>query len=491
MKKFYIFLWLLLLSGQLLGQNKGMVPVGKQLPAGTERRLALIVGNKDYQDPDAVLKNPINDAVAMRNALQKLGFDVLYYTNLDRIAFEKAVDDFGAKLNKYDVGLFYYSGHGIQAQGENYLVPVDARSIGTEAVANYTCVNVGRVLALMEGSQAETNLVFLDACRNNPFKKSWGGKGAVQQGFAIPINPPGTCVVYATSAGKTADDNVASKNGLFTENLLQYLSRPNLSLSSILNETRKEVYKKSNKTQLPEDHVKLLGDFYFLVSSGVEPKPEPEKPVVVVRKEEPAPVRPEPVKPKVDLLPYEPETVFVAGGSFDMGSNSGESDEKPVHRVTLGDYYIGKYELTVGEFRSFVEATGYVTEAEQGDGSYVWTGSKWEKRSGINWRYDAAGRERSSSEARHPVIHVSWNDAVAYCKWLSSKTGKTYRLPTEAEWEYAARGGQSSKGYVWSGNSSAESVGWIDSNSRKKTHEIGLKHLMQNLNPKGYSLFCS
>ncbi|NBB31528.1 caspase family protein [Cellulophaga sp. BC115SP] len=274
MKQIYAFLWLLLICQQLIAQKKGMVPVGNQLPIGTERRLALIVGNKDYQNPDAVLKNPINDAIAMRNALQKLGFDVLYYNNLDRVAFEKAIDDFGVKLNNYNVGLFYYSGHGIQAQGENYLVPIDANIIGTEAVVNYTCVNMGRVLGLMEGSKAETNLVFLDACRNNPFKKSWGNKGEIQRGFAIPRNPPGTCVVYATSAGATADDNVASTNGLFTENLLQYLSIPNMSLSSILNGTRKEVYKKSNKTQLPEDHVKLLGDFYFLVSRDA-PKPVP------------------------------------------------------------------------------------------------------------------------------------------------------------------------------------------------------------------------
>jgi uncharacterized caspase-like protein len=118
MKQIYAFLWLLLICQQLLAQNKGMVPVGNQLPTGTERRLALIVGNKDYQNPDAVLKNPINDAIAMRNALQKLGFDVLYYNNLDRIAFEKAIDDFGVKLNNYNVGLFYYSGHGIQAKAK-------------------------------------------------------------------------------------------------------------------------------------------------------------------------------------------------------------------------------------------------------------------------------------------------------------------------------------------------------------------------------------
>ena len=150
----------------LVKQERGNIPIS------TERRLALIVGNKNYQNPDAVLQNPISDTLSMRNALQKLSLDVLYCTNLDRISFEKVVDDFGTKLNKYDVGLFYYSGHGIQAQVEIYLMPVDAHSIGTETIANYPCVNMGRVLGLVEGSRAETNLVFLDACRNNPLKKS-------------------------------------------------------------------------------------------------------------------------------------------------------------------------------------------------------------------------------------------------------------------------------------------------------------------------------
>jgi uncharacterized caspase-like protein len=118
MKSLYFFLFLLLYSQHLIAQNKGMIPIGNQLPAGTERRLALVIGNKDYRNHDAVLENPINDAIAMRNALQKLGFDVLYYNNLERVAFEKAIDDFGEKLNSYNVGLFYYSGHGIQAMAK-------------------------------------------------------------------------------------------------------------------------------------------------------------------------------------------------------------------------------------------------------------------------------------------------------------------------------------------------------------------------------------
>ncbi|MFA4907980.1 MAG: SUMF1/EgtB/PvdO family nonheme iron enzyme [archaeon] len=141
--------------------------------------------------------------------------------------------------------------------------------------------------------------------------------------------------------------------------------------------------------------------------------------------------------------------VFVKGGTFQMGSNDGQDDEKSVHTVTVSDFWMGKYEVTVTEFEKFVSETGYQTDAEKGDGSYCWTGSAWEKKAGVNWRCDAQGNVRRSSELNHPVIHVSWNDAKAYCDWLSRKTGKTYRLPTEAEWEYAARSGGKNYKYSW------------------------------------------
>jgi formylglycine-generating enzyme required for sulfatase activity len=137
--------------------------------------------------------------------------------------------------------------------------------------------------------------------------------------------------------------------------------------------------------------------------------------------------------------------VLVRGGSYNMGCTSEQQDcgddEKPAHRVSVSDFYIGKYEVTVAEFKRFVDEKDHRTDAENDGGSYIWDGKEWVKKAGINWRHDVAGQLRSSSEMKHPVIHVSWNDAQAYCQWLSQKTGKSYRLPSEAEWEYAAREG--------------------------------------------------
>jgi len=138
--------------------------------------------------------------------------------------------------------------------------------------------------------------------------------------------------------------------------------------------------------------------------------------------------------------------VYIPKGEFEMGSNDGQNDEEPKHKVNLDAYWMGKTEVTVSQFRAFVEVEKYVTEAEISDGAYILTGRKLEKKAGINWK-DPGFKQ----EDNHPVVCVSWNDAVAYCKWLSGKKGVNFRLPTEAQWERAA-GGTGSRKYPWGNN---------------------------------------
>ncbi|MCB9305341.1 MAG: formylglycine-generating enzyme family protein [Lewinellaceae bacterium] len=154
---------------------------------------------------------------------------------------------------------------------------------------------------------------------------------------------------------------------------------------------------------------------------------------------------------KVKALEDTGNMVRIPGGTFQMGSNDGESHEKPVHSVTVSDFYLSKYEVTLAEFKAFVDATGYRTDAEKAGVSGVYI-EGWKDQNGVNWKYDTRGNLRPSGEYNHPVIHVSWNDAVAYCDWLSKKTGQAYRLPTEAEWEYAAGGGSNAR-TKWSSTS--------------------------------------
>ena len=164
--------------------------------------------------------------------------------------------------------------------------------------------------------------------------------------------------------------------------------------------------------------------------------------------------------------PQCPPMVYIPAGSFRMGDiqGGGESNEKPVHRVSVGAFLLGQTEVTVGQFRAFVDASGYKTEAEQGDGCYVYENGSWDKRSNANWRNP--GFKQSAEE---PVVCLNWNDTQRYIEWLSKKTGERYRLPTEAEWEYAARAGSETK-YSWGngiGNNKANCDGcgsrWDDS----------------------------
>ncbi len=147
------------------------------------------------------------------------------------------------------------------------------------------------------------------------------------------------------------------------------------------------------------------------------------------------------------------EFVFVKGGCYRMGDafGDGEDIEKPAHKVCVDNFYLGRYDVTVGAFRKFVGDTGYITEAERGVGCAVWTGSKWQYDKNKNWR-----KPGFAQNDRHPVVCVSWNDAVAFIEWLSRKSGKRYCLPSEAEWEYAARSRGKRYKYGWgSGTPSA------------------------------------
>lgn len=141
--------------------------------------------------------------------------------------------------------------------------------------------------------------------------------------------------------------------------------------------------------------------------------------------------------------------IFIKGESFLMGSNDTYDDEKPAHKVKISDFYMSKYEVTVADFKQFIDETGYVTDAEKEGFSKRYNGKGWENWQDVTWRHDADGHLHSNTTYEHPVLHVSWNDAVAYCQWVSQKTGLNYRLPTEAEWEYAASSGGEFKRYTW------------------------------------------
>ncbi|MGM0667763.1 MAG: caspase family protein, partial [Bacteroidota bacterium] len=224
-----------------------------------DRRLALVIGNSEYKRA-GYLSNPENDARDMAETLKILGFETMVYFNVNKITMQKAIDYFGKRLREFDTGLFFYAGHGIQVKGYNYLIPVDA-SMESEADVEFKCVEVGRLLSRMEESGSKVNIIILDACRDNPFERSWSRK-AQGQGLAFMNAPSGSLVAYATSPGSTASDGTG-ENGLYTSSLLKYMNNAGLTILEVFQKVRSEVRIKSNNRQIPWESTSLEGNYSF------------------------------------------------------------------------------------------------------------------------------------------------------------------------------------------------------------------------------------
>jgi uncharacterized caspase-like protein len=219
-------------------------------------RYALVIGNSAY--PDKPLKNPANDARDVARALERLGFDVQLKTDAKLREIEEAIGQFGAKLRRGGVGLFYYAGHGVQVQGVNYLVPIGAR-LSSESDVKYECVDAGRVLGKMEDAGNELNLVILDACRNNPFTR---GFRSVDQGLARMDAPTGSLVAYATAPNSVASDG-GGTNGLYTKYLLQNINTPGITIEEVFKRVRIGVMNETGKKQVPWESSSISGYFYL------------------------------------------------------------------------------------------------------------------------------------------------------------------------------------------------------------------------------------
>ena len=265
MKRSFAILILIVLASNVFVHAQGQRDLEREKATATqsERRVALVIGNGAYTKAKP-LRNPTNDATDMAKVLKDLGFEVISGVDLNKRQMENLIRDFGAKLASGGVGLFYYAGHGIQVAGENYLIPVNAE-IPQEDEVTYEAVSVGRILTKMTTAKNDLNIVILDACRNNPFARSWRGfRDAANSDGLAKISPPtGTLMLYATEPGKVAADGVG-RNGLFTESLLQHILKPNVNYDQIVLAVSKDVWERSNRQQLPWKEGNSLRDFYFL-----------------------------------------------------------------------------------------------------------------------------------------------------------------------------------------------------------------------------------
>lgn len=238
-----------------------VVPIASPLIV-SQKRLALVIGNAAYKHADE-LANPVNDAKAVKKELEECGFKVLYYENLDKKGMVAAFQEFGLKLLDYNVGLVFYAGHGLNVRGVNYFLPVDANP-QTEDEVEFEGLPTTRLIRKMEEANRLTNILLFDACRDNPFTRSWGRTLGDLGGFA-PVPPPkGTLIAYSASEGETARDRAKTgSNSPFTKALVKYMRQKGLSLMQILLGVRRDVEQETAERQTTQDVNKLRDDFYF------------------------------------------------------------------------------------------------------------------------------------------------------------------------------------------------------------------------------------
>ena len=220
------------------------------------RRFALVIGNASYSSVPQLM-NPTNDAREVTRALQATGFEVIRLENADLRQMQDAVRSFGNRLSKNDVGLFYFSGHGVQVKGKNYLIPV-RENIKQSFEVPSGAIDADLVLATMENAKNNLNIMILDACRS-PFP---GEARSLSRGLATLDAAKGTLIAYATAPGKEALDGQGS-NSPYTKHLVRALQQKGLPIEQVFKQVRIAVVEETKGTQVPWENSSIMGDFYF------------------------------------------------------------------------------------------------------------------------------------------------------------------------------------------------------------------------------------
>lgn len=441
-------------------------------PAAGGQRVALVIGNSAYGD--SPLKNPVNDAEDVAAKLRVLGFEVIERNNLHSKQIGRTLREFRSKLTPGAVALVFYAGHGLQIKGENYLPAVDAEITSEEDVLNQS-LSVRQIMDVLDDAKTRLNLVFLDACRNNPYSRNF--RSAAGGGLARISAPSGTLISYATRPGSVAADGIG-RNGLYTSRLLNQLDSTQ-PVELALKQVVSEVKAASQGEQEPWMEGSIEGDFCFAGCNAGSPvqvtthKPDvaediedqswhaaqesdsveayqayldgyPQGGHATTAKIKLASARKrdqlanqtklDNSKPDTDAISTPPATVI----TFTPGQSFKDCPDCPEMLPIPGkDYAIGKYAVTQRQWKAIMGANP---------------------------------SEPPSCGDDCPVDKVSWNEAQAFIQKLSAKTGKQYRLPTDDEWNYSCRAGSQKKNC---GSDNKNSPVPYNANSNIQTSPLG------------------
>lgn len=236
------------------------VQQSNQIAIPTGKRVALVIGNKNYKVRP--LQNTLNDANDMSRSLRTSGFEVIDLRDATLPQMRTAVRQFGDKLLTHDVGLVYYSGHGVEVKGRNYFIPVNADIQREDEIADQG-LDVSLILEKMSTAGKGVNILIVDACRDDPFGRSFR---STSRGLAQMDAPRGTIIAYATSPGKVAADGDArERNSPYTKHLIKAMQSPNKPIEQVFKEVRRAVQNETKNQQIPWENTSLSGDFFFKV----------------------------------------------------------------------------------------------------------------------------------------------------------------------------------------------------------------------------------
>ncbi|MCE9533118.1 MAG: SUMF1/EgtB/PvdO family nonheme iron enzyme [Planctomycetes bacterium] len=426
------------------------------------KKYALLVGVNEYDHGDlAKLDYAVNDAAKLADLLKKHEYDVSLLTDSTagkptKMNIEAALDEILGKYKKNDTLIIAFAGHGLQFGKDCYFCPTDAKPFDTQT---RTLVSLTATYQKLQESYAGVKLVLVDACRND-------GKRGIRGGADdTPLPPKGVGVLMSCSDGEFANEHKELQHGVFFYHVIKGMEGAAKDGDEVTWDSLRAYVKKQvpiavpklfgdKRLQHPNEMGNLSGAPPVLVSlGGVDSKAELTNPRIVR-------ARDAKLNKEFEYLIYdlgkgvELRLVKIAakGKTFTIGSpqeEKGREDNEEQRDITFtDDYYIGQLEITRGQFRRFVEETGYKTEAEEDDGGWGWndTDKKFEGRD-KKYTWKNAGFTQTDE---HPVVNVTWNDAKQFCEWMAKKGDgkvrlKNVRLPGEAEWEYACRAGSKSR----------------------------------------------
>ncbi len=397
---------------------------GAIAPAAAETaKFALLIGNSSY--PDAPLRTPVNDAKLLGETLRQQNFKVDVKTNLKKNEMRAAVREFADRIEAGSIALVFFSGYGLSSVGETFMVPVDAQ-ISSEKDLWGESISLKTVLTWLEKKRTLATVVVLDGARRFPDESRFRSSNA---GLVPDIGAVNTLTIYSASPGQIIESG-KSDESVFGRQLAEQLANAEISATEAFNRARLGVARETNGAQIPLVTSTLAQEIHFAAPksrAAADSREQRNAGEPAERSERPA-ERPGASTAGADTgkagkgmrdCAECPELVVVPAGSFSMGSN--QPYQRPSHTVSFArPFAIGRYEVTFEEWDACV------------------ADSACERPSDMGW-----GR------GRNPVVNVSWADAQKYVAWLSKKTRQSYRLPSEAEWEYAARGGGADAAFWW------------------------------------------